>query len=379
MRKIERKDEAGDVPTDARTILSRSNHTAETTLGDGESVMNLIFNEKAGPIHPARLAVLDENHNMSAQPKDPPLLQSQHLEPGNVQRASQVSAPGAFRMGGDNDVQEITSIDSENSDSSASGVFIIPRALLVENAASDMEAPSSNAIAPIVQAEKAVAGGRNYTFRCCIFIGLLACSGLLGTVIHLLLKENDVLEASFSMDEETNNTTARPAVTISPTPYPTQLDNNIFEGTPPPSFLLPTLAPTTFSVDLDPTSSPTTNPTPRPTQNPTPDPTPNPTPRPTRNPTPDPTPNPTPRPTRDNTLDPTPNRTPRLTTYPTSRPTRGPTRRPTRGGDGNGENNDGDGGRGDGGDGGNGGGGGNKGGGGGGGGGGQGLRRLLAA
>jgi hypothetical protein len=403
-------DEAHDIPNSVSRILSLSNHTAETTIGDDGSVMNLVFNEKERAIHPSRLALVNENHDMSAQPKECPIPQGSQSEDARVQQASQVSAPGAFRMGEDDDAQTSISIksgESGDSDSSGSRIFIVPRALLVENDLIDMEAPSTSSNAPIVLAEKTVSNERHSSFtRCCPFIGCLFLSGLLGTVIYLLLQENEFLGAEFSttspptplpQDDEINNTETRPLATLSPTPYPSQHDDNIFLGTTRPTTVSPTLAPTTTGVNptrrptadptprptTDPTPRPTADPTPRPTADPTPRPTADPTPRPTADPTPRPTPDPTPRPTPDPTPRPTPDPTPRPTPNPTPGPTRPPTRRPTLrptpgggggdggandgGGDGVGGNDGGGGGDGGGGDGG----GGNDGGGGGDGGGGN--------
>jgi hypothetical protein len=354
-------DEAHDIPNSVSRILSLSNHTAETTIGDDGSVMNLVFNEKARAIHPSRLALMNENHDMPAQPKECPIPQGSQSEDTKVQRASQVSAPGAFRMGGDDDAQTSISGESGDSDSSGSRIILVPRALLVQNDLIDMEAPSTSSNAPTVLAEKTVSNGRHSLFtRCCPSICCLFLSGLLGTVIYLLLQENEFLGAEFSTtspptplprDDEINNTVTRPLATLSPTPYPSQRDDNIFIGTTRPTTVSPTLAPTSRSTGVNPTRRPTSDPTPRPTSNPTPGPTRPPTRRPTSDPTPRPTPNPTPEPTRP----------------PSRRPTLRPTPGGGGGGGGGGGNDGGGGGDGDGG--GNDGGGGGKDGGGGGGGG----------
>eukprot|EP00980_Cylindrotheca_fusiformis_P012724 scaffold3108_cov152-Cylindrotheca_fusiformis.AAC.15 len=311
---------------------SLSLHTAETTTGDDVSMLNLVFSNNAGSVHSPRLAVVRENNELTASP-----------QPSSEQQESKDSIPGAFRVGGDGDVEASSSIASESSSSSdsrivliprallgsiASGssissdsrIILIPRALLVQSLPEDeasstgggrapvVQPENGGQIVPVVQPEKTVSYERRRrpVFRCGTLFGFLLFCGLVSAVIYLsLLQKRKFVggeatagteaPTSASHDDVTDRSIDNPSTTISsPTHYPTQKEDNIFD-----SSFSPTVAPTPGkTASSDPTAAPTRIRTPNPTPQPSPSPTQWPTAIPTRQP---------PRPTRRPAQRPPPN------------------------------------------------------------------------
>ena len=206
-----------------------------------------------------------------------------------------------------------------------SGVFLIPKADLVDQRLKDVEAPS-NGVArssmtsvqlsdiPVAIAEKKE--GRY--FLCCTIVGILSIAGLLITVVSLLVQSKEGV--AIPMASSTTQPVSRPTLdpnssgmfnglsTTSPTYPPTLIDGSDYTGLEQAEpdvdasrepTTAPSPEPSTIFVPVStpgPTRTTTANPTPSPTRNPTRGPTPNPTQIPTRRPTPNPTPRPTRRP-----------------------------------------------------------------------------------